>query len=263
MSPAPRIWAGVALAAIAGASYAEAADHLVLAKSGGLPIIITAPHGGSNPVPGTQPRMTGKILKDEHTLELAETLADRLEGLLGTRPYVVAARFSRRYIDANRSDLAAYATLQAKPFYDEYHGRIREFVAEIRRTYPGGALLIDIHGQSADAQGVYRGTRQGTTVDRLLNRSGCPALTGEKSILGALAAKGYRVIPDNNARECLLEDARYVGGYTVATYGSHHADGIDAIQLELGGRLRSAPAFANDLAQAIAVFYANFLAEQK
>jgi len=253
------ITTGIVLTVLASYSHAGAADLLVMAKPGELPIIINAPHGGSEAVPGIRAREKGKILKDEYTLELAEALANRLQKLLGTRPYIVAARFSRKYIDANRKEATAYSGKEAKPYYDEYHRRIREFVAEIRKKYPGGALLIDIHGQSADNGAVYRGTRKGTTVDHLLNKYGCSSLAGEKSIFGVLASRGYRIVPANSEPDCLIEEARYVGGYTVATYGSNNADGVDAIQLEIGAHLRRMPAFADDLAEAIAVFYKSFL----
>jgi N-formylglutamate amidohydrolase len=251
------------LLAFTSGSHAGAVDYLVMAKSGGLPIIITVPHGGSEAVPGGRARAKGKILKDENTLELAENLAHRLQKLLGSRPYIVAARFSRKYIDANRKEATAYSGKEAKPFYDEYHRRIREFVAEIRQKYPGGAILIDIHGQSSDNSAVYRGTRNGSTVDNLLNQHGCASLIGDKSIFGVLASRGYRIIPANDQPDCLTEEARYVGGYTVATYGSNNADGIDAIQLEIGGSLRKQPVFAKDLAEAVAVFYKNFLVERR
>ena len=253
------IGAGVTLTAWTGYCLADAADLLVMARPGMLPIIITAPHGGSRVIAGAPPRLRGKVLKDQNTLELAEALADRLNELLGARPYLVAAQFSRSYIDANRNETNAFEAMTAKPFYEAYHRQIRKFVTEIRQNHPGGALLIDIHGQSSDDDGIFRGTRQGTTVDRLLSRFGCPALAGEKSIFGVLAATGYRVMPGSSADECRSEEARYVGGFTVATYGSHHVDGIDAIQLEIGGHLRRSPSFPMDLAKAIAVFHRNFL----
>jgi N-formylglutamate amidohydrolase len=257
------MYAGIMMTTLACSLPAGAADSLVLAQPGGLPIIITAPHGGSGSVPGVKAREKGKILKDENTLELAEALANRLQKLLGARPYLVAARFSRKYIDANRKETTAYNGKEAKPYYDEYHGRIRGFVTEIRQKYPGGALLIDIHGQSTDNGAVYRGTRNGTTVDHLLSLHDCSALTGEKSVFGVLASRGYHVIPVNSNSDCLFEEAKYGGGYTVATYGSNNEAGIDAIQLEIGGDLRKKSLFADDLAEAVAIFYKKILAERK
>jgi N-formylglutamate amidohydrolase len=248
---------------MSGSSRAQSDDHLVLAIPGRLPILITAPHGGSGGVPGVNSRTTGKLLRDDFTLELAQSLAKRLQELLGAPPYLVAAQFSRKYIDANRPAPVAYDTPQAKPFYDAYHHSIQRYVAQIKHTYPNGGLLIDIHGQSTDNDRVYRGTRQGSTVLHLIDRSGCAALTGSNSIVGGLAASGYLVHPVNAPTECLLEpeDARYVGGYTVATYGASHDEGIDAIQLEFGRNLRIRQKLADDLAQAVAVFYRHYLQE--
>jgi hypothetical protein len=51
------------------------------------------------------------------------------------------------------------------------------------------------------------------------------------------------------------EHSAFTGGYTVETYGGHHADGIDAIQLEIVAELRTNPTvratLATDLANAI------------
>jgi hypothetical protein len=53
-----------------------------------------------------------------------------------------------------------------------------------------------------------------------------------------------------------------VGGYIVQTYGSHRGRGIDAIQLEIGTKLRARANLertATDLAEAIAVFAQEYL----
>jgi N-formylglutamate amidohydrolase len=74
-----------------------------------------------------------------------------------------------------------------------------------------------------------------------------------------LEGRGYQVLP--SANNSYRED-RYVGGYTVQTYGSHRETGIDAIQLEIGMRLRARPNLertAADLAEAIAVFAQEYL----
>ena len=62
------------------------------------------------------------------------------------------------------------------------------------------------------------------------------------------------------------KEERYVGGYIVQTYGSHHGRGIDAIQLEIGTKLRARSNLeqtATDLAEAIAVFAHAYLPLEK
>jgi len=137
---------------------------------------------------------------------------------------------------------------------------VRQYVDELRKRYPQGAIMLDIHGQGADTRAIYRGTRNGATVKQLIKRHGTPALTGPQSILGFLESKGYKVIPASGAPGNPLEDRRFNGGYIVGTYGSHREEGIDAIQLEFGRTLRTRAATAGDLAEAIAVFYRAYLA---
>ena len=200
-------------------------------------------------------------LQDDGTNEIAFEVSDDLNRLLGARPYLVAADFDRKYIDANRpSGYAAYESQNAKPYYDFYHNKIREYVNEIKQQFGDRAILIDIHGQGSDAKTVFRGTRDKTTVRRLLQRAGQAALIGPASILGILETKGNTIYPANRNVNT-AEKGIYSGGFTVGNYGSNNASGIDAIQLENGWDLRRGDRvqFSHDLAEAIAGFYSEYL----
>ena len=197
------------------------------------------------------------MVRDTGTRDLAERVASRLEERLGKRPYVVIAKFSRKYLDANRPEQEAMESQDALPAYRAYHDQIAAFVAEVKGQFPSGALLVDVHGQSDDPNTTFRGTRAGLTAQSLLKRYGFPVLHGGKSITGVLAAKGYQVIPPVGA-ESLREDPRFNGGYTVSAYGSHRASGIDAIQLEFGKSHRANPHLAEDLAEALVVFMTQY-----
>ena len=247
---------GVGTAMAAGAELAVPEDFLVVAP-GELPVILTAPHGGTA-MAGLSTRQRGTQSRDVHTLEVTLALAQRLNQILGAPPYVVAAKFSRKAIDANRAAAEAFDDAGAPPLYRAYHDAIAGFVAEARQRFGDGALLIDIHGQATDALTVFRGTQDGATVRRLLARAGDAALIGPSSVLGALAAKGYAVVPPNTPPGAPRESRAYPGGFTVQTY-SREPTGIDALQLELGMTLRTRPAFADDLADAIATFARAFL----
>jgi N-formylglutamate amidohydrolase len=254
------IVAGLLLAAVSTATNAVSADELVMARPGRLPIVLTAPHGGRSAVDGVHGRTRGKRDMDARTFEFTEALAGRLRVILGAEPYVVAARFHRQYIDANRREEEALEEAAARPTYRAYHARIRDYVTEVRRKFPGGALLLDIHGQATDPDTVHRGTQNGATVADMMRRHGADALIGQKSVLGILRAKGHTVFPPNTPPGKPREDRRYNGGFTVQTYGSNNGDGIDAIQLELGAGLRRTPRFVDDLAEAIAVYCRTYLA---
>ncbi|HXV82813.1 MAG TPA: hypothetical protein VEG60_23360 [Candidatus Binatia bacterium] len=228
-----------------------------------LPIILSAPHGGRQTIPGVPVRRGTGVAqfftgRDNNTDELTEIIALELEKRLDARPFLVIARFERKYLDANRPSESAYEATEAKPYYDDYHRALREAYERVSYVW-GRGLLLDIHGQGAEAEGIYRGTGNGKTVTSLIQRFGAEAIAGPKSIFGQLERLGYKVLPSFKEP---YKETRYVGGYIVQTYGSRRGSKVDAIQLEVGTKLRARANLqrtASDLAEAIAVFAQAYL----
>jgi N-formylglutamate amidohydrolase len=244
------------------------------AQSGDLPILITAPHGGWLAIPGVPKRVgpegerkSGKFVtaQDSRTFELATSVAKRLEDITGKKPYLVASKAHRQYMDPNRPEKEAVEHPKAAAVHGAFHGQVREFVDELRKKFPHGALLLDIHGQSAFPDTLIRGTQNGTTVMRMIEQQGVAALTGEASILGFMAAKGVKVEPPNTPPGKPPEPGGYNGGWIVRSYGSHTTNGVDAIQLEFGSALRSdvkrREEVADLLAEAIKTYTGKHLAK--
>jgi N-formylglutamate amidohydrolase len=241
-------------------------DPLVGVRRGDLPVVITAPHGGRRPLLGV-PLRTGDgvakfvVVNDTNTDVLAEKVAAAIEKATGKPPHLVVARFERKYCDLNRPADTAYESVGAKPAYDAYHAAVREACERVTKEY-GTGLLLDLHGQAAKADAIFRGTQNGKTVKLLTDRHGAKAITGPESVQGRLEKKGYNFFPAAESSE--LEDRRFNGGYTVATYGT--TSGLDAIQFELGGDSRSRKALdttAADLADAVMAFAEAFLPKDK
>lgn len=238
-------------------------EKLLTLWAGMLPIILSAPHGGRQAIPGVPVRSGVGVVqfatgRDNNTDELAETIARRLEQKLNAKPFLIVARFERKYLDANRPSESAYESMEAKPYYDGYHGALREAHDRVSREW-GRGLLLDIHGQGAQAEAIYRGTGNGKTVASLTRRFGAEAITGPRSIFSQLEIMGYKVLPSTTESH---KEQRYVGGYIVQTYGSHRGRGVDAIQLEIGTKLRARASLeqtATDLADVIAVFAREYL----
>lgn len=241
-------------------------DKLILVRKGDLPVVITAPHGGRLPVPGVPERKgdgVGKFVavNDTNTDLLAEKLADAIKKEMGGQPHLIVARFERKGVDANRPAKEGYETDAAKPVYDAYHAAVKAACADVTKTW-GRGILLDLHGQAAKADTIFRGTRDLKTVGLLKDRSGKKAITGPDSVLGVLAKKGYAIVPANDSDDA--EDKRFNGGYTVGTYGTE--SGVDAIQLELGGDFRAKTKLdttAADLAAAVKVFAKEYLPSEK
>lgn len=245
------------------AQNAIEAERLLTLATGNLPLVLVAPHGGREAIPGIGIRQGNgvpqfKTGRDHNTAELAEAIALKLGEIFGAQPFLVIARFDRKYIDANRPSGGAYEAFEAQPYYAAFHSAVDEACKQIRTVW-GRGLLIDIHGQGAEANVIFRGTRHGKSVTDLVQRFGGQALTGPHSILGQLALKGYKILPEPSSDN---RESRYSGGHTAQTYGSHRGTGIDAIQLEFGTRLRARDNVirtAADVAAAIRVFAREYL----
>lgn len=228
-----------------------------------LPIILSAPHGGREPIPNIPARKGIGVSqftseRDANTDRLAERVAAKIGETLSAKPFLVIARFERKYVDANRAEDGAYESADARGYHWAYHRALEQACEQVRRSW-GRGLLLDIHGQGAEVQTIFRGTENGRSTSALERMFGREAIAGRKSILGQMAEIGYKIVPPLATHE---PERRYTGGFTTQTYGSHRGTGIDAIQLELGTHLRSRANLertAADLSDAIVVFTRAYL----
>ena len=252
-------------------------DNLVTFFRGELPVLLTAPHGGTKQ-PGdiTETRNQKKGYKvrstevfstnlDENTNELVWLLADKLKEKLSQAPYVVAADFDRKYVDVDRNNKLlgvhelpyenhAYDEPAGEKYYTQYHNKISEYVEDIRRRFDGEGLLFDIHGSVlknnkivvgmviCDPQDFQRNFRRGhVSVDSLIVRFGLAPLYHPGS--GFLSALHEKPLPGGVKTEAVPNDrfqkASLTGGFTVVTYGSNRPGGINAIQLACSQKLRT------------------------
>ncbi|MFP8877685.1 MAG: hypothetical protein VCB99_12420, partial [Myxococcota bacterium] len=251
----------------AGAASAQTIEDYFLLQEGTVPVVFTFPHGGTTSVPSVEARDCSSSSKncgqDTNTHRMAPAISDAFFALTGHKPYLVASYMPRSQVDLNRPDGSqAYDDIDAKPYYDFYHDGVRAYIDAIRATW-GSGVLFDVHGQSAYPSTVVRGTQNGDTVTSLLADKGAIALNGPDSVFGVLSSLSYLVHPDLAIPfDQQSELSAYRGGYTVRTYGSSHADGIDAIQLEIGFNFRSGSAWeqtSTDLASAARNFHDTFL----
>ncbi len=227
-------------------------EPLITVRTGDIPIVLSAPHGGRRTIPHVPERMANGekqfvVTRDENTAELTMKLVDEIERHLHGRPFMVVAHFGRKYLDANRPPEDAYEVDAAKVVYEQYHGALKHACQAIHDRWLHG-LLLDIHGQAAEPDKIIRGTANGDTVRSLAQRHSRAAVIGPRSLFGALREAGIGVLPqlDTDDRE-----VKFNGGYIVRTYGSHREGGLDAFQLELGSDFRR-KARLNQTAQMIA-----------
>jgi N-formylglutamate amidohydrolase len=243
----------------------DPADFLTT-KAGTLPVVVSAPHGGSKPLPGVADRKGAGVsqfvtVRDTNTDRLAEAFAAAIERELGGRPFLVVAHFTREHVDANRPPDGAYESDTAKPVYDAYHAALRSHCEAVRTKW-GRGLVLDLHAQGAKADTVFRGTARLSSLKLLRDRFGMAAITGPDSLLGAFAARGRTVFPGPGAPPETAEHPRYTGGYITRTYGAAGSTGLDAMQLEFGAdytRTAAVETTAADLAAALTAFAGKYL----
>ena len=240
--------------------------NLVSRHRGTMPVVLTCPHGGDQQPPGVPNRRTGvgipadcrfEINTDRFTRTITRGVAQLLCDVFGETPHVVIANFDRAFIDANRrAPECAFEDPDAQQFYQEYHNTIRNLVDTIRADNGGLGLLFDIHGTTQidnDPADVYLGTLNGEAIFSLLSRDS-RALSRKRSLPGLLREAGYIV----SAK--IPETLR--GDFTLETYGSSNANGVDAIQIEIESTLRiddsKREVFIEDLAYAITSLVARY-----
>ncbi len=213
----------------------------VRAEIGGLPLVISVPHGGSLDIPGVAVRTTGPTGIDVYTIELATAIQEALQARTGQRAYLVAGLASRKYVDFNRSAAQAYETASVAPVYQAYHSALQSAVNVARIQSSTGALLVDLLGQSDNVRVVYRGTQNGRTAN-------LPALYAAGEFFPTLLSRGIVVDP---AIAGGTEYASYNGGYIVGTYGLG-SSGVNAVQLAFGMDYRNPQSALNDTANKVA-----------
>lgn len=112
---------------------------------GELPVVLSAPHGGSLAPEELANRSYGVIVADARTVELTMAARQALVELTGSGPHVVISHLDRGKLDPNREiEEAAQDDPFAEWAWEEYHA----FIEEARETIVarGEGMYFDIHG---------------------------------------------------------------------------------------------------------------------
>ena len=245
---------------------------LVQQHRGTLPVILTAPHGGSARPAGVSVRNKAdtpsgcdfQTSRDNETAPITEAVAQQILDLTGLSPYVVLAQYHRKYIDANRAEACAFTDPDALPFYAEYHAGVAAAVDEVLRQNQGRGFLFDIHGTQiidADPADIYFGTANGASLPPGFDRRNLFMQHGLHGLFKAARHRtgadgqgpifSYRVSP---ADATVPETSAVTGGFTIRHYGAT----VNCIQVEIADTIRNDPEprgfFVDDLASAIVNF---------
>jgi N-formylglutamate amidohydrolase len=254
--------------------------------AGNLPIIITAPHGGTDSASDLPDRTEGTFTTDSNTAELSRAIRTACSNRFGRWPHVIICRVPRTKIDCNREIVeGAQGVAATQAVWNEYHNLIRMAKESVTSSY-GRGLLIDVHGHGHTLQRLELGYNLSTAtlnknsfstleknsscVRELANRTRVSfeeLIRGSFSLGTLIGLRGYPSVPSldlpNPGKTTSGGDNEYFsGGYTVEVYGTMSANTgtINAIQIEsnytgVRDTLENRAAFAKDLVSALEEYF--------
>jgi len=233
-------------------------SDMIKVSSGDIPLVISAPHGGSltpNEIPN---RSCSGIttVRDRNTTELADEIRYQMKQDFGVEPYMVSALIHRKKIDLNRDvDLATCGHTVGKEVWQEYHRKIEEAIQSAIEEY-GGAIFIDLHGHGHEIQRLELGyllnneelrasyEGMGSTED-LVEESSLKnlinlipdidfqdVLTGDKAFGTIMEDEGIPSVPSLQDPFPYPEEAYFNGGYNTRRYSSDDYPEVFGWQIE-------------------------------
>jgi N-formylglutamate amidohydrolase len=220
---------------------------------GDMPIVVSAPHGGTLVPTEIPDRTTGTTTRDLNTDELAHEVVNAFVGRFGKRPYLIVCKLHRRKLDANREIVeAAAGNPVAERAWREYHGFIEASTADIRRG-PGMGFYVDLHGHGHDIQRLELGylvsaTKLGLTDQHLAldltmmssalwpiaSSSGVSfpsVLRGSNSLGAYLDAAGFPSVPSPTIPSP-GNNPYFEGGYSTERHGTSTDRRFAGVQIE-------------------------------
>jgi hypothetical protein len=236
-----------------GVSYFGRASYIEYVP-GTLPIIITAPHGGTLRPSELPDRLGGTTVSDLNTDTLARTIASALQSRTGKRPHLVITRLHRVKIDTNRDSAeATEGNGNAVTAWFEFHDFLDVARAAVNASSPAG-FYLDIHGHGHTVQRLELGylltdaelnaTNSGLDGSTAFERKSSIRWISERSplsfsdllrgsaSLGALfAAEGFPSVPSPQATGPGTEPY-FDGGYNTSRYTCAASGTICGIQIE-------------------------------
>lgn len=251
-------------------------------QAGDLPIVISAPHGGTLEPDEIPDRTVGVTTQDRNTLQLARAVGAHLQQSTGGVPHVVVSHLHRVKLDANR-ELAEGANGNAfgERAWTEYHAFIEAARQTIVEDY-GHGLFLDLHGHGHELQrlelGYLLSAEDLALPDNQLDRpsmierssiralvdlsdSGFVALIRGPSGLGSLLdAGGFAAVPSGAVPHPGAEPY-FTGGYSTARHGSRDGGTVSGIQIEaqwmgLRDEQTNRLVFATSLTEALQSYFA-------
>ncbi|VEL95148.1 N-formylglutamate amidohydrolase [Alteromonas sp. 76-1] len=256
---------------------------------GNMPLVISAPHGGTIKPDSIKDRTCGTGVKDDNTAELSFEI-EQAFAKHDKKPYLVVAKIARTKIDLNRDlEQASCKNEEVAYTWGQYHKAIESAIDEAIETF-GYALYIDLHGQSHPVRRLelgyllktpaleanYKGTdavknsESKTSIQNLINNSENltvkAMLTGENAFGTIMEKSGFPAVPSFNDPFPKEGEAYFTGGYNTRRYTSPDYPNVFGMQIEANfhgvrnspeNRAKFAKAFAQSMNEYLAFIEAN------
>jgi hypothetical protein len=223
--------------------------------AGDLPVIVSAPHGGTLSPSEIASRKEGEFTSDANTEELARSVQQSFFKYFGHSPHVIICRLDRRKADCNRAiEEGAGADPGARRAWNDFQSFIELARSNVLAS-AGAGFYIDLHGQSHAVKRIELGycltDDQLANTDPVLNepayaerssirsltrRTGVPfseLLRGTNSIGALLAARGYPAVPSSSMPGPGATEPYFDGGYNTRRHSSANGGAIDGLQMEV------------------------------
>lgn len=250
--------------------------------AGGLPFVLSAPHGGRDKPAELPDRAKGTFAFDTNTQELARAIDDAFVARTGQHPHVIICRVHRRKVDCNREIVegAAGHPLTEQTWRD-FQGFIRTAQQAVVAQH-GKGFYIDLHGHGhaeARLELGYAHDREefGRTDDELAkpefikqgtlqafalqNPSAYPALLRGPQSFGALMERaGFPSTP--SLGKPVPGEPYFNGGFNVRTHTAP-GTGFAGLQIESHSKgVRDTDASRRKFAAALVEQLATYLEAQ-
>jgi len=240
------------IAPVPGESYYGRASY-VRYLAGDMPLVLSAPHGGSMHPDEIPDRSYGTTVQDRNTLDLALKIRDAIKAKTGSYPHVILSQLHRIKLDPNREIVeAAQGDPESERAWWEFQTFIDESVLSVEDEY-GDGLYIDLHGHGHEIARLELGymlsssdlanTNEVLSGASFMNKSSFRALGSEPGAnfadlirgpesLGTLfEAAGVPAVPSQNQPDPGGHPF-FSGGYNTGRHGSRDGGSVSGVQIE-------------------------------
>lgn len=249
--------------------------------AGNLPLVLTAPHGGSLLPTEIPDRSWGTTGQDRNTVDLILRVRDAIYQRTGAYPHVIYSNLHRIKLDPNREIVeAAQDDPESERAWWEYH-TFADRAGDVVEAAFGEGFYIDLHGHGHEIPRLELGYLLSATTlslaDEFLNSTnyvsgssvkllaGKPGATlvdiirGPKALGTLLEARGLPAVP-SQSQHSPGNDPYFNGGYSTVRHGSRDTGKVSGVQIEcnFGGVRDTAEnrqAFAEVLADALLAYF--------